>query len=165
MKMPHENHQHYQLAVIGSGSGGREATLLAARKGLRTVLIEGGKVGGASFHSGCYAVRALQACAHQFRNHLTSGRFGNHIDLLKTTLEDWMMAQQKVSSRLTDAFSCGIERAPRRLDRRVRRVLGRSSYSSDRSGRFKNNPDRRQRDRCHGVQTRFSCQREARSGE
>jgi hypothetical protein len=26
---------HYQLAVIGSGAGGREATLLAARKGLQ----------------------------------------------------------------------------------------------------------------------------------
>jgi dihydrolipoamide dehydrogenase len=104
MKTPHEKHQHYQLAVIGSGSGGREATLLAARKGLRTALIEGGKVGGASFHSGCYAVRALQACAHQFRTNLTSGRFGNHIDLLKTTLDDWMIAQQKVSLRLTDAF-------------------------------------------------------------
>jgi len=77
---------------------------LAARKGLHTVLIEGGKVGGASFHSGCYAVRALQACAHQFRNTLTSGRFGNHIDLLKATLDDWMIAQQRVSSRLTEAF-------------------------------------------------------------
>jgi dihydrolipoamide dehydrogenase len=104
MKTPHDSPQHYQLAVIGSGSGGREATLLAARKGLRTALIEGGKVGGASFHSGCYAVRALQACAHQFRNNLTSGRFGNHIDLLKTTLDDWMIAQQKASTRLTEAF-------------------------------------------------------------
>ncbi len=104
MKTPHVNQSHYQLAVIGSGSGGREATLLAARKGLRTVLIEGGKVGGTSFHSGCYAVLALQACAHQFRNNLTSERFGNHIDLLKTTLDDWMIVQQKVSSRLTDDF-------------------------------------------------------------
>jgi dihydrolipoamide dehydrogenase len=104
MKTPHESHQHYQLAVIGSGSGGREATLLAARKGLHIALIEGGKIGGACFHSGCYAVRALQACAHQFRDNLRSGRFGNHVDLLKTTLDDWMIAQQKASSRLTDAF-------------------------------------------------------------
>jgi pyruvate/2-oxoglutarate dehydrogenase complex dihydrolipoamide dehydrogenase (E3) component len=104
MKTPHQSHQHYQLAVIGSGSGGREATLLAARKGLHIALIEGGKIGGACFHSGCYAVRALQACAHQFRDNLRSGRFGNHVDLLKTTLDDWMIAQQKASSRLTDAF-------------------------------------------------------------
>jgi len=104
MKTQQESHQQYQLAVIGSGSGGREATLLAARKGLRTALIEGDKVGGASFHSGCYAVRALQACAHQFRDTLRSGRFGNKVDLLKATLYDWMMAQAKVSSRLADSL-------------------------------------------------------------
>jgi dihydrolipoamide dehydrogenase len=104
MKTPHESHQHYQLAVIGSGSGGREATLLAARKGLHIALIEGGKLGGTCFHSGCYAVRALQACAQQLRDNLRSGRFGNHVELLKITLDDWMSAQQKASSRLTDAF-------------------------------------------------------------
>ena len=31
---------NYHLAIIGSGSGGREAALLAGRKGLRTALIE-----------------------------------------------------------------------------------------------------------------------------
>src|SRR3984893_10014495 len=104
MKTQQESHQQYQLAVIGSGSGGREATLLAARKGLRTALIEGDKVGGACFHSGCYAVRALQACAHQLRDTLRSGRFGNKVDLLNATLYDWMMAQAKVSSRLADSL-------------------------------------------------------------
>src|ERR1700737_3742206 len=104
MKTQQESHQQYQLAVIGSGSGGREATLLAARKGLRPVLIEGDKGGGACFHTGCYAVRALQACAHQFRDALRSGRFGNKVDLLKVSLYDWMMAQVKVSRRLADTF-------------------------------------------------------------
>src|SRR6202035_2710279 len=104
MKTEQKCQRNYQLAVIGSGSGGRAATLFAARRGLSTALIEGGKIGGACFHSGCYAVRALQACAHQFRDNLRSGRFGNHVDLLKTTLDGWMIAQQKASSRLTDAF-------------------------------------------------------------
>ena len=72
---------HYQLAVIGSG--GREATLLAARKGLRTALIETDKIGGICFHRGCYAVLALQACARQFRDSWRSGRFGNENRPLK----------------------------------------------------------------------------------
>ena len=77
---------------------------MGARRGLRTALVEGDKIGGVCFHSGCYAVRALQACAHQFRDSLRSGRFGNKLDLLKATLSDWMIAQTKVSSRLTDSF-------------------------------------------------------------
>jgi dihydrolipoamide dehydrogenase len=104
MKTSQESHEHYQLAVIGSGSGGREASLLGARKGLRTALVEGDKIGGVCFHSGCYAVRALQACAYQFRDRLRSGRFGNKVDVLKATLDEWMMAQSKVSSRLVDSF-------------------------------------------------------------
>ena len=104
MKTPQESQHHYQLAVIGSGSGGREASLLGARKGLRTALVEGDKIGGVCFHSGCYAVRALQANAHQFRQNLRSGRFGNEVDLLKATLHDLMIEQTKVSSRLADSF-------------------------------------------------------------
>ena len=45
MQTPQEFHPQYQLAVIGSGSGGREAALLAARQGLRTALIEADKLG------------------------------------------------------------------------------------------------------------------------
>lgn len=101
---------HYQVAVIGSGSGGREATLLAARKGLRTALIETDKVGGICFHRGCYAVLALQACARQFRDSWRSGRFGNEIDLLKSTLYDWMVTQSKVSSRLADSFQAELQK-------------------------------------------------------
>jgi dihydrolipoamide dehydrogenase len=54
---------HYQLAIIGSGSGGREAARLAARNGLRAALIEKDRLGGNCFHSECYAVLALQASA------------------------------------------------------------------------------------------------------
>jgi dihydrolipoamide dehydrogenase len=95
---------HYQVAIIGSGSGGREATLLAARKGLRTALVERDKIGGTCFHRGCYAVLALQACARQFRDSWRSGRFGNRVELLNATLSDWMVAQSNVSSRLEDRF-------------------------------------------------------------
>jgi pyruvate/2-oxoglutarate dehydrogenase complex dihydrolipoamide dehydrogenase (E3) component len=102
--------QDYDLVVIGSGSGGREAALLAARKGLRTAIIERGGVGGACFHRGCYAVRALQACARQFRDRRKSGRFGNKVDLLKETLNDWMAAQRMVTLRLVDNFRAELQR-------------------------------------------------------
>jgi dihydrolipoyl dehydrogenase len=100
---------HYHLAVIGSGSGGREATLLAARKGLRTALIERDKVGGICFHRGCYAVLGLQACARQLRDSWKSVRFGNRIELLQATLSDWMTVQSNLSSRLVDRFQSELQ--------------------------------------------------------
>jgi len=102
---------HYQLAVIGSGSGGREAALLGARKGLRTVVIERDRLGGSCFHRGCYAVRALQACSRQFRDNWKSGRFGNRRELQKATLEGWMTVQRQVSLRLVDQFREQLHRA------------------------------------------------------
>jgi len=74
------------LGVIGSGSAGRWAAVLGARRGLRTAVIEGANLGGSCFHRGSYAVRALLGCARQFRERLKSGRFGNRVDLLKVTL-------------------------------------------------------------------------------
>src|SRR6516225_4314262 len=102
--------QHYDLGVIGSGSAGRWAALLGARRGLRTVIIEGAAIGGASFHRGSYAVRALLGCARQFRERLKSGRFGNRVDLLKVTLNDWMTAQRMVTGRLVDHFRAELQR-------------------------------------------------------
>jgi dihydrolipoamide dehydrogenase len=103
--------RHYQLAVIGSGSGGREATLLGARKGLRTVVIERDRIGGSCSHRGCYAVRTLQACSRQFRDNWKSGRFGNRRELQKATLDGWMTVQQQVSLRLVDQFQEQLQRA------------------------------------------------------
>ncbi len=100
---------NYQVAILGSGSGGREAARLAARNGLRTALIEKDRIGGTCFHSGCYAVLALQASARQFRDRWRSGRFGNKVDLLKETLRDWMMTQSNVSSRLVDDFRTELQ--------------------------------------------------------
>ncbi|HEY6840447.1 MAG TPA: FAD-dependent oxidoreductase [Chthoniobacterales bacterium] len=58
--------KNYQLAIIGSGSGGREAARLAARSGLRTALVEEDRIGGTCCHSSCYAVLALQATRSSF---------------------------------------------------------------------------------------------------
>jgi pyruvate/2-oxoglutarate dehydrogenase complex dihydrolipoamide dehydrogenase (E3) component len=37
---------NYQLAVIGTGSGGSEAAVVAAKKGFKVVVIENGALGG-----------------------------------------------------------------------------------------------------------------------
>jgi dihydrolipoamide dehydrogenase len=103
--------ERYDLVVIGSGSAGRQAALLGARQGLRTAIVERGNLGGTCFHQGSYAVRALQACARQFRDRLKSGSFGNKVDLLKVTLSDWMTAQRMVTLRLVDDFRAELERS------------------------------------------------------
>jgi pyruvate/2-oxoglutarate dehydrogenase complex dihydrolipoamide dehydrogenase (E3) component len=100
----------YQVAVIGSGSAGRAATLLAAGSGLRTAIIEKDRIGGTAFHRGCYAVAGLLGCARHFRDSRKSDRFGNEADVLQATLENWRVAQWSASTRLSEDLEAQLQR-------------------------------------------------------
>jgi dihydrolipoamide dehydrogenase len=94
--------EKYDIAVIGSGSGGSEAALLVAEKGSKAILIEKDAFGGTRFHRGCYAVRALHASSRVFRQIIQSRQFGIEADLLRSSLVDWMKAQRAASARLAE---------------------------------------------------------------
>ena len=74
----------YQVIVIGSGSAGKDAALLAARAGRRTLLIESDRLGGTGIDRGCHTVRALRACATHYDRVIESDRLGIHLDLVTT---------------------------------------------------------------------------------
>ena len=99
----------YQVAVIGSGSAGRAASVLAANQGLQTVLIEKDRIGGTAFHNGCYAVTGLLGCARQFRDSQRSDRFGNEADVLRAKLENWKAAQIGAGTLLAQAFETELK--------------------------------------------------------
>jgi pyruvate/2-oxoglutarate dehydrogenase complex dihydrolipoamide dehydrogenase (E3) component len=100
----------YQVIVIGSGSAGREACLAAAKSGKRTLLVEEKSLGGASFHRGSYAVRALRACATNFNQTEKRPKVGASLDLMETNWADWRSAQRRNSRRLTVEFNEAIDR-------------------------------------------------------
>src|SRR5215469_12197136 len=102
---------HYQLAVIGAGSGGREAALVAAQNGLRVVLIEEDTLGGTCLHRGFYCLRALRACVEDAKYRARSSNSGLDADEAGTRLPDWITTQRKVSVRLTQAWNKQLERA------------------------------------------------------
>lgn len=49
----------YDVAIIGSGPGGHNAALLAAKAGLKTALIEQSNLGGVCLNEGCIPTKAL----------------------------------------------------------------------------------------------------------
>lgn len=102
---------HYQVAVVGSGSAGKDAALLAARAGLSTVVIEAAKLGGTGLHRGCDAVRALRACATQYDRFTESNRLGIHLALVGTEWANWLTLQRRTSARLTEELSREFDRA------------------------------------------------------
>jgi pyruvate/2-oxoglutarate dehydrogenase complex dihydrolipoamide dehydrogenase (E3) component len=65
------NDRHYDLAVIGGGSGGLTAAIMGARLGARVILIDKTTLGGDCLHYGCVPSKALIATArlaHRMRH-------------------------------------------------------------------------------------------------
>jgi pyruvate/2-oxoglutarate dehydrogenase complex dihydrolipoamide dehydrogenase (E3) component len=64
------------LCVIGAGSGGLSVAAGAQQMGARTVLIEGGVMGGECLNSGCVPSKALLAAAHAAMSGKKAAAFG-----------------------------------------------------------------------------------------
>ena len=94
----------YDVLIIGGGAAGKDAALLAARAGLETLLIEKEKLGGTSYHKGCYVIRALQRCAQSFRasgfSEKNPANMGIGYGYITQGWSDWSKVRLDVTSRL-----------------------------------------------------------------
>ena len=68
--------KHYDLAVIGAGSGGLVAALTANRRGMKVAMLEKDKIGGECTHSGCVPSKTLISSARHFHQMKNSQSFG-----------------------------------------------------------------------------------------
>ncbi|NTU96581.1 MAG: dihydrolipoyl dehydrogenase [Chlorobiaceae bacterium] len=66
----------FDLAVIGSGPGGHEAALRAAKAGMKVCLIEKGALGGVCVNWGCIPTKALLRSAEVLELCSRAGTFG-----------------------------------------------------------------------------------------
>ena len=103
--------KHYQLAVVGAGSGGREAALVAAKEGLNVLLVEKDTLGGTCLHHGCYSVRALRACAEATKDRERGAKYGLENSGTPVGFEKWLTVQRRVSARLTQEVNNQLEKA------------------------------------------------------
>lgn len=70
------DHTHYDIAIIGAGSGGLTVAAVAAQLGLRVALIEENKMGGDCLNTGCVPSKSLIAAAKAAHTIQTSTKFG-----------------------------------------------------------------------------------------
>src|SRR6202050_1032854 len=73
---------HYDIVILGGGSGGYACALRAAELGKRVALIEKDKVGGTCLHRGCIPTKALLHAAELADQSRESAKFG-----IKTTFD------------------------------------------------------------------------------
>ena len=70
----------FDLIVIGAGPGGYEAAAIGAGKGLKTLLIERGELGGTCLNRGCIPTKCLCRSAEVIENARQAAEFGIAIE-------------------------------------------------------------------------------------
>lgn len=75
-KMNNKNEEKFDLCVIGGGSAGLSVAAGLAQMGLKTVLLENGKMGGDCLNTGCVPSKALLSAAKIAHNFQKARDFG-----------------------------------------------------------------------------------------
>ncbi|MBU8879313.1 dihydrolipoyl dehydrogenase [Bacillus sp. FJAT-29790] len=68
--------EEYDLVILGGGTGGYVAAIRASQLGLKTALVEKGKLGGTCLHNGCIPSKALLRSAEVYATTKRSEDFG-----------------------------------------------------------------------------------------
>ncbi|HLF16831.1 MAG TPA: dihydrolipoyl dehydrogenase [Candidatus Thermoplasmatota archaeon] len=113
----------YDVAVIGAGPGGYVAAIRAGQLGLRTVVIDEGKLGGVCLNVGCIPSKAIITAAKDYR-HAVEGAdkglpFGpGHVEMPR--LVAW---KQSIVDKLVGGIA-GLLKA-----NKVEHVVGRAAFT------------------------------------
>ena len=91
---------HYDIVILGGGSGGYACALRAAELGKRVALIEKDKVGGTCLHRGCIPTKALLHAAEVADAARESGKFGVRTSFEGIDMPAVLSYQQGVVERL-----------------------------------------------------------------
>ena len=105
---------HYDIVILGGGSGGYACALRAAELGKRVALIEKDKVGGTCLHRGCIPTKALLHAAEVADSSRESEKFGIRTSFEGIEMPAVLSYQQSVVERLWKGLQGTI--AGRKID-------------------------------------------------
>ncbi len=99
------------LAIIGSGPGGYEAALRAAKAGMKVCLIEKGALGGVCVNWGCIPTKALLKSAELFDLVKKAGSFGLKVESSGIDLAEAVKRSRNVALKLSKGIGFMLRRA------------------------------------------------------
>lgn len=99
------------LAVIGSGPGGYEAALRAAKAGMKVTLIEKGALGGVCVNWGCIPTKALLRSAEVFDLFKKAATFGLNVSSSGIDLSEAVKRSRTVVQKISKGIGFMLRRA------------------------------------------------------
>ena len=99
------------LAVIGSGPGGYEAAVRAAKAGMNVCLIEKGALGGVCVNWGCIPTKALLRSAEVFELMNKAGSFGLKVQAGDIDIADAVKRSRNVALKMSKGVGFTLRKA------------------------------------------------------
>ncbi len=110
-QLPKASVRHVDLAVIGSGPGGYEAALRAAKGGMKVCLIEKGALGGVCVNWGCIPTKALLQSAELFNFVKKAVSYGLKVEGTAIDLAEAVKRSRGVAQKLSKGIGFMLRRA------------------------------------------------------
>ncbi|WML45228.1 dihydrolipoyl dehydrogenase [Neobacillus sp. PS3-40] len=121
--------EEYDLVILGGGTGGYVAAIRASQLGLKTAIVEKGKLGGTCLHKGCIPSKALLRSAEVYSTAKRSEEFG--INTSDVTVNFVKVQERK--NKIVDTLHKGVQHLMKqgKIDvyEGIGRILGPSIFS------------------------------------
>ncbi|MBP2240806.1 dihydrolipoamide dehydrogenase [Cytobacillus eiseniae] len=121
--------EEYDLVILGGGTGGYVAAIRASQLGLKTALVEKGKLGGTCLHKGCIPSKALLRSAEVYAQTKNSEEFG----VLSSDVSVNFGKVQERKTKIVDQLHKGVQHLMKQgkidIYEGLGRILGPSIFS------------------------------------
>ena len=99
----------YDLSIIGAGWAGFTAAIRAKELGLKTALIDSGKIGGTCLNYGCIPTKTLIQSAKVYSLAKKSQNFGIEIDSLKINFPKIQERKENIVAKLAAGMQLSLK--------------------------------------------------------
>jgi dihydrolipoamide dehydrogenase len=119
----------YDLVILGGGTGGYVAAIRAAQLGLKTAVVEKGKLGGTCLHKGCIPSKALLRSAEVYATTKRGDEFGVVASDVKLDFAKVQERKNKIISQLHAGVQSLMKKGKIDVYEGTGRILGPSIFS------------------------------------
>lgn len=119
----------YDLVILGGGTGGYVAAIRASQLGLKTAIVEKGKLGGTCLHKGCIPSKALLRSAEVFSTTKKSDQFGVETSDVKLNFMKVQERKQAIVNQLHQGVQQLMKKGKIDIYEGFGRILGPSIFS------------------------------------
>ncbi|AZB43487.1 dihydrolipoyl dehydrogenase [Bacillus sp. FJAT-42376] len=119
----------YDLVIVGGGTGGYVAAIRASQLGLKTAIVEKGKLGGTCLHAGCIPSKALLRSAEVFAQTKKSAEFGVSVSGVELNFPRVQERKQGIVDQLHKGVQHLMKQGKIDVYEGLGRILGPSIFS------------------------------------